>query len=40
MNASPRDFIRDPVLLEFLGLPNAGLSKEEPHAEPDRERDA
>jgi hypothetical protein len=40
MNASPRDFIRDPVLLEFLGLPNAVLSKEEPHAEPDRERDA
>lgn len=27
MNASPRDFIRDPVLLEFLGLPNAGLSR-------------
>jgi predicted nuclease of restriction endonuclease-like (RecB) superfamily len=22
---SPREFIRDPVLLEFLGLPNAGL---------------
>jgi predicted nuclease of restriction endonuclease-like (RecB) superfamily len=28
MNASPRDFIRDPVLLEFLGLPNAGLIQE------------
>lgn len=28
MNASPRDFIRDPVLLEFLGLPNAGLVQE------------
>ncbi|WP_408980972.1 YhcG family protein [Pseudomonas sp. B21-040] len=24
MRASPRDFIRDPVVLEFLGLPNAG----------------
>ncbi|EJM14784.1 hypothetical protein PMI21_03505 [Pseudomonas sp. GM18] len=28
INASPRDFIRDPVLLEFLGLPNAGLVQE------------
>jgi predicted nuclease of restriction endonuclease-like (RecB) superfamily len=28
MNASPRDFIRDPVLLEFLGLPNAGRVQE------------
>ncbi|KZN17008.1 MULTISPECIES: PDDEXK nuclease domain-containing protein [Pseudomonas] len=28
MNASPREFIRDPVLLEFLGLPNAGLIQE------------
>ena len=28
MNASPRDFIRDPVILEFLGLPNAGLIQE------------
>jgi len=25
MNESPREFIRDPVMLEFLGLPNAGL---------------
>ncbi|WP_433768042.1 PDDEXK nuclease domain-containing protein [Pseudomonas putida] len=25
MNNSPRDFIRDPVMLEFLGLPNTGL---------------
>jgi predicted nuclease of restriction endonuclease-like (RecB) superfamily len=25
MNTSPRDFIRDPVMLEFLGLPNAGV---------------
>ncbi|MDR7283909.1 putative nuclease of restriction endonuclease-like (RecB) superfamily [Pseudomonas corrugata] len=25
MVTSPRDFIRDPVVLEFLGLPNAGL---------------
>lgn len=38
INASPRDFIRDPVLLEFLGLPNAGLSEEESHAELNRER--
>jgi predicted nuclease of restriction endonuclease-like (RecB) superfamily len=28
MNAHPRDFIRDPVMLEFLGLPNAGLTQE------------
>ncbi|WP_028620959.1 PDDEXK nuclease domain-containing protein [Pseudomonas sp. Ant30-3] len=28
MNAQPRDFIRDPVMLEFLGLPNAGLTQE------------
>ena len=28
MKTSPRDFIRDPVLLEFLGLPNAGLVQE------------
>lgn len=38
INASPRDFIRDPVLLEFLDLPNAGLSEEESHAELNRER--
>src|SRR5450830_1071121 len=25
MTDSPREFIRDPVMLEFLGLPNAGL---------------
>jgi predicted nuclease of restriction endonuclease-like (RecB) superfamily len=25
MNDSPREFIRDPVMLEFLGLPNAGV---------------
>jgi predicted nuclease of restriction endonuclease-like (RecB) superfamily len=24
LNAAPRDFIRDPVMLEFLGLPGAG----------------
>jgi len=24
LSASPRDFIRDPVMLEFLGLPNTG----------------
>ncbi len=24
-DASPREFVRDPVLLEFLGLPDAGL---------------
>lgn len=24
LNASPREFVRDPVLLEFLGLPNTG----------------
>ncbi|MHC8409045.1 PDDEXK nuclease domain-containing protein [Pseudomonas sp. Hz4] len=28
MKANPRDFIRDPVILEFLGLPNAGLIQE------------
>lgn len=28
LNASPRDFIRDPVVLEFLGLPDAGLVME------------
>ncbi|TPG77376.1 PDDEXK nuclease domain-containing protein [Pseudomonas arsenicoxydans] len=28
MNAHPRDFIRDPVMLEFLGLPNAGQTQE------------
>lgn len=28
MKANPRDFIRDPVILEFLGLPNAGLTQE------------
>ncbi|MGL6245987.1 PDDEXK nuclease domain-containing protein [Pseudomonas sp.] len=28
MNAHPRDFIRDPVMLEFLGLPDAGLTQE------------
>jgi predicted nuclease of restriction endonuclease-like (RecB) superfamily len=28
MNAHPRDFIRDPVMLEFLGLPIAGLTQE------------
>ncbi|WP_223589004.1 YhcG family protein [Pseudomonas sp. A-R-19] len=28
MKASPRDFIRDPVVLEFLGLPNAGKLQE------------
>ena len=28
MKASPRDFIRDPVVLEFLGLPNAGRLQE------------
>lgn len=25
LGASPREFVRDPVLLEFLGLPDAGL---------------
>ncbi|WP_160105342.1 PDDEXK nuclease domain-containing protein [Pseudomonas izuensis] len=25
MNNDPRDFIRDPVMLEFLGLPNTGV---------------
>jgi predicted nuclease of restriction endonuclease-like (RecB) superfamily len=25
MNNSPREFIRDPVILEFLGLPSAGI---------------
>lgn len=25
LTTSPREFVRDPVLLEFLGLPNAGL---------------
>ncbi|NUU34702.1 YhcG family protein [Pseudomonas sp. C2B4] len=25
MNNGPRDFIRDPVMLEFLGLPNTGI---------------
>lgn len=25
VNESPREFIRDPVMLEFLGLPNAGV---------------
>ena len=24
LNSNPREFVRDPVLLEFLGLPNAG----------------
>lgn len=28
MKATPRDFIRDPVMLEFLGLPNAGRLQE------------
>ena len=28
LNANPRDFIRDPVVLEFLGLPDAGLVME------------
>jgi hypothetical protein len=28
MKASPRDFIRDPVVLEFLGLPSAGRLQE------------
>jgi hypothetical protein len=28
MNAHPRDFIRDPLMLEFLGLPKAGLTQE------------
>ena len=28
LNTSPRDFIRDPVVLEFLGLPDAGLVME------------
>ncbi|CAG8868659.1 Putative nuclease YhcG [Pseudomonas fluorescens] len=28
MKASPRDFIRDPVVLEFLGLPNADKLQE------------
>lgn len=28
MKAHPRDFIRDPVILEFLGMPNAGLTQE------------
>jgi predicted nuclease of restriction endonuclease-like (RecB) superfamily len=28
IKASPRDFIRDPVVLEFLGLPNAGRLQE------------
>lgn len=25
MNDSPREFIRDPMMLEFLGLPNTGI---------------
>ncbi|HCS45366.1 MAG TPA: DUF1016 domain-containing protein [Pseudomonas sp.] len=28
MKAHPRDFIREPVILEFLGIPNAGLIQE------------
>ncbi|MGE8153809.1 PDDEXK nuclease domain-containing protein [Pseudomonas vancouverensis] len=28
MKVNPRDFIRDPVVLEFLGLPNAGVLQE------------
>ncbi|HEF4760503.1 TPA: DUF1016 family protein [Pseudomonas putida] len=28
MKVSPRDFIRDPMVLEFLGLPNAGKLQE------------
>jgi predicted nuclease of restriction endonuclease-like (RecB) superfamily len=28
IKASPRDFVRNPVVLEFLGLPNAGNLKE------------
>ena len=28
MKAQPRDFIRDPVMLEFLGSTNAGLTQE------------
>ena len=28
MKAHPRDFIRDPVMLEFLGSTNAGLTQE------------
>jgi predicted nuclease of restriction endonuclease-like (RecB) superfamily len=28
MSTHPRDFIRDPVMLEFLGLPDAGLTQE------------
>lgn len=28
LGKSPREFVRDPVLLEFLGLPNAGLMLE------------
>jgi predicted nuclease of restriction endonuclease-like (RecB) superfamily len=28
MSTRPRDFIRDPVVLEFLGLPNAGIVME------------
>ncbi|VVP34431.1 Putative nuclease YhcG [Pseudomonas fluorescens] len=28
MKAHPRDFIRDPVILEFLGMPNASLTQE------------
>ncbi|PMZ89138.1 MULTISPECIES: DUF1016 N-terminal domain-containing protein [unclassified Pseudomonas] len=28
MKANPRDFVRDPVVLEFLGLPNAGKLQE------------
>ncbi|MCU1760387.1 PDDEXK nuclease domain-containing protein [Pseudomonas sp. 14P_8.1_Bac3] len=28
MNVQPRDFIRDPVMLEFLGMPNTGLNQE------------
>lgn len=28
MKAYPRDFVRDPVMLEFLGLPNTGLTQE------------
>jgi uncharacterized protein YaaW (UPF0174 family) len=28
MKASPRDFVCDPVVLEFLGLPNAGKLQE------------
>ena len=28
IKASPRDFVRNPVVLEFLGLPNAGNLQE------------